>query len=206
MTAATISAFSAPPAAGFGDAVMQSQQTFRRALEALAHPGSIYELDVACGVPPGLSVGMTAILLALADVDAPVWLPADVDERVHHYLRFHCGCPLVSEPAQARFAVVPAGYAAPDLTQCHPGDPAYPDTSTTLLLEVESLDNADGGASVVLSGPGIASQRVLSVNGLRTDFWTQWRANQQLFPLGVDVFLIQGNRVCGLPRTVMVEG
>ena len=197
---------SAPPAAGFADAVMQSQQTFRAALQALAHPGSIHDIAVECGVPPGLSLGMTAMLLALADVDTPVWLPADADDAVRHYLRFHCGCPLVNEPMQARFVVVPAGHMAPGLTQCDPGDPAYPDTSTTLLLEVESLSQDPGTASVVLSGPGIATRQTLSVTGLPADFWTQWRANHQLFPLGVDAFLIQGSQLCGLPRTVMAEG
>lgn len=197
---------SAPPAAGFADAVMQSQQTFRAALQALAHPGSIHEIAVECGVPPGLSLGMTAMLLALTDVDTPVWLPADTDEAVRHYLRFHCGCPLVNEPMQARFVVVPAGHRAPTLAQCDPGDPAYPDTSTTLLLEVESLTQDAGTASVVLSGPGIATQQTLSVTGLPADFWMQWRANHQLFPLGVDTFLIQGSQLCGLPRTVMAEG
>jgi len=195
--------FGAPPAPGFADAVTQSQQTFRAALQALAHPGSVQPLAPDCGVPPGLSPGMTAMLLALADVDAPVWLPPGVDDAVRQFLRFHCGCPLVDAPSQARFAAVPAGHAAPALEHCHPGDPAYPDTSTTLLLEVESLDS---GAAVTLSGPGIATQRTLRVAGLPAGFWAQWRANHQLFPLGVDVFLVQGNRLCGLPRTAIAEG
>ncbi|HYG44694.1 MAG TPA: phosphonate C-P lyase system protein PhnH [Bordetella sp.] len=198
-----ITSFGVPPAAGFADAVTQSQQTFRAALQALAHPGSIQDIAADCGVPPGLSSGMTAMLLALADVDAPVWLPHGVDEAVRHFLRFHCGCPLVDDPSQARFAAVPAGCAAPELSRCHPGDPAYPDTSTTLLLEVESLDR---GAAMTLSGPGIATRRVLQAAGLPDGFWTQWRANHRIFPLGVDVFLVQGQRLCGLPRTTIAEG
>jgi len=212
---------------------MQSQQTFRAALQALAHPGSVHDINADdCGVPSGLSQGMTAMLLTLVDTDTPVWLPADIDDAVLHFLRFHCGCPLVSEPMQARFAVVPWGCTAPDLAQCHPGDPAYPDTSTTVLLEVNALHASsqveapltgaadghlqsmlreadDAGSAMeqtVLSGPGINGQRTLSVSGLPQDFWTQWRANHGLFPLGVDVFLIQDNRLCGLPRTVVAEG
>ncbi|WP_038853030.1 phosphonate C-P lyase system protein PhnH [Bordetella petrii] len=196
------SAVEAAPLPGFQDAVAQSQATFRAALHALAHPGDIQEIAAECGVPPGLSPAMTAMLLALADVDTPVWLPAGVDEAVRRFLRFHCGCPLVDEPAQARFVVAPAGAAAPDLAHCHPGEPAYPDLSATVLLEVESLA---AGAAVTLAGPGIATRRTLRAAGLPAGFWAQWRANHQLFPLGVDVFLIQGNRLCGLPRTVIVE-
>ncbi|MBO9355068.1 phosphonate C-P lyase system protein PhnH [Bordetella petrii] len=192
-----------PPAAGFADAVTQSQQTFRAALQAMAHPGSIQAIAADCGVPPGLSPAMTAMLLALADADAPVWLPPGVAEATRQFLRFHCGCPLVEDPAQARFAAVPAGHAAPGLAQCHPGEPAYPDTSTTLLLEVASLQD---GAPVTLSGPGIATRRELRAAGLPAGFWTQWHANHRIFPLGVDVFLIQGHQLCGLPRTVQAEG
>ena len=205
MTTAQIISPNAPPVAGFVDAVMQSQQTFRAALQAIAQPGTIHDIAVECGVAPGLSLGMTAMLLALADVDTPVWLPADVDDAVRHYLRFHCGCPLVNEPMQARFVAVPSGRTAPRLDHCDPGDPAYPDASTTLLLEVDALEAEAGTESVVLTGPGIKGQRRLSVSGLPQDFWAQWHANHRLFPLGVDVFLIQGNRLCGLPRTVVAE-
>src|SRR5690606_20053474 len=192
----------APPAPGFDDGVSRAQQTFRVALQAMAQPGIIQEIHAQCGVPAGLSPGMTAMLLTLADADAPVWLPAGGSEDVRRYLRFHCGCPLVEDPAHARFAAVPGGLAAPALQRLHAGDAAYPDTSATLLIEVEAFGR---GPRVTLSGPGIATRRELSVAGLPEGFWTQWRANHQLFPLGVDVFLVQGNRLCGLPRTAQAE-
>ena len=105
-------------------------------------------------------------------------------------------------PALARFAAVPAGFDAPTLSACDQGDPAYPDLSTTLLMEVASLS---GGEAVTLSGPGIQTRQVLSVDGLADGFWREWRLNHQRFPLGVDVFLTHGRRMCGLPRTTRVE-
>jgi alpha-D-ribose 1-methylphosphonate 5-triphosphate synthase subunit PhnH len=200
------SVFSAPPAAGFVESVQDSQNTFRAALQAMAHPGRVQTLMSTCAVPAGISVGMAAFLLTLIDVDTPVWLPADIDDEVRHFLRFHCGCPFVSEPMLARFVVVPMGFEAPSLLQCHQGDPAFPDLSATLLLEVQTLDNSMTSHAVVLKGPGIQTQQILSVTGLPSDFWTQWKLNHQLFPLGVDAFLIQANQVCGLPRTVSAEG
>jgi alpha-D-ribose 1-methylphosphonate 5-triphosphate synthase subunit PhnH len=187
---------------GFEDPVEGAQATFRAVLQALANPGRIQTIDSRCGVPAGLSHGMTAVLLTLADIDAAVWLPATADAAARAFLRFHCACPLVDDPAQARFAALPAGCAAPALEACDPGDPAYPDRSTTLLIEVASLQE---GHPVTLSGPGIPGTRALRVTGLPANFWTQWAANHRRFPLGVDVVLIQGNRVCGLPRTTRVE-
>ncbi|ANN79336.1 phosphonate C-P lyase system protein PhnH [Bordetella flabilis] len=187
---------------GFADPVAGAQATFRTALQALANPGLIQTIAGDCGVPAGLSHGMTALLLTLADVDTAVWLPQTTDAAVRSFLRFHCGCPLVDDPAQARFVAMPAGGAAPPLDACDPGDPAYPDRSATLLIEVASLDE---GQPLTLSGPGIPGTRPLRATGLPADFWTQWAANHRRFPLGVDVVLIQGDRVCGLPRTTRVE-
>ncbi|NMK49113.1 phosphonate C-P lyase system protein PhnH [Achromobacter sp. Bel] len=187
---------------GFADPVNDAQTTFRTALQALAHPGRVLPVVAESGVPAGLSPAMTAMLLTLVDVDTPLWLPRTVGADVLAFLRFHCACPIVPSPALARFAAVPAGCDAPALSACHQGDPAYPDLSTTLLLDVASLSE---GEAVTLSGPGIQTRQALSVDGLPDGFWREWRLNHQRFPLGVDVFLTQGRRMCGLPRTTRVE-
>lgn len=183
---------------GFDDPVSGAQATFRAALQALATPGTVHRVEPPRGVPAGLSPAMTAMLLTLADVDAAVWLPPSLGDGARAFLRFHCACPLVDEPAQARFVVVPAGCAGPALEDCDAGEPAYPDRSATMLIEVESLG---GGAPLRLSGPGIPDSRSLAVSGLPEGFLGQWAANHGRFPLGVDVFLVQGNVICALPRT-----
>ena len=109
---------------------------------------------------------------------------------------------MVPSPSLARFAAVPAGRAAPTLASCHPGDPAYPDLSATLLIEVASLD---AGPEVALSGPGIQNRQALRAAGLPDGFWREWRINHQRFPLGVDVFLTHGRQLCALPRSTRVE-
>ncbi|MGS1109459.1 phosphonate C-P lyase system protein PhnH [Achromobacter anxifer] len=187
---------------GFPDPVGDAQATFRAALDAMAHPGRINEILAETGVPAGLSPAMTAMLLTLVDVDTPLWLPEGVSEDVIAFLRFHCACPIVPSPSLARFAAVPAGCKAPALSACHQGDPAYPDLSTTLLIEVESLS---AGAAAILSGPGIKDRQTLHAAGLPEGFWREWRLNHQRFPLGVDVFLTQERRICALPRSTRKE-
>jgi alpha-D-ribose 1-methylphosphonate 5-triphosphate synthase subunit PhnH len=187
---------------GFPDPGPDAQSVFRAALRAFSTPGRIQAVDARSGVPAGLSPAMTALLLALVDVDTPLWLPQGIDAAVKGFLRFHCACPLVDDPAQAHFVVVPAGFQAPPLSSCNAGDPAYPDRSCTLLIEVASLEK---GQPVTLSGPGIEHTQALSVTGLDATFWAQWRDNHRGFPLGVDVLLTQGGQLCGLPRTTRVE-
>jgi alpha-D-ribose 1-methylphosphonate 5-triphosphate synthase subunit PhnH len=191
---------------GFGDPVEAAQSTFRAALDALARPGSIQAASAPRAHPQALSEATTALLLTLADSDTPVWLPEGTSDEVKRYLRFHCGCPLVNSPAEARFVVAPAGAAWPALSDCDLGDPAYPDRSATLLLEVTSLTD---GSAVPLRGPGIDPQRAtpqtLAIAGLPDGFWNAWRDNHRRFPLGVDVFFIHGGQFCALPRTTHVQ-
>jgi alpha-D-ribose 1-methylphosphonate 5-triphosphate synthase subunit PhnH len=192
---------------GFSDPVGAAQATFRAALSALAHPGKIETASPPRAHPQALSEATTALLLSLADSDTPVWMPEGLDDDVKRYLRFHCGCPFVATPAEARFVVVPAGFAWPALADCDPGDAAYPDRSATLLLEVAALA---GGPEIVLKGPGINPQRetpqTISIADIPAEFWNEWHANHRQFPLGVDVFFIHGSQFCALPRTTHATG
>lgn len=190
------------PQAGFADPAVGAQAAFRVALEALAHPGRVLEIEADCGVPAGMSPAMVALLLTLVDVDTPLWLPAGVDDEVRAFLRFHCGCSMVDQPGEARFAALPRGHRAPALSLFNPGDSAYPDQSATLLIEATDLER---GRALTLSGPGIQDRAALHVDGLEEGFWREWRLNHQRFPLGVDLFLTQGRRICGLPRSTRVE-
>jgi len=190
------------PPAGFGDPVFQAQAVFRGALHALAHPGELVDLGASSVFVEGLAPATAALLLALADAETPVWLPGDVGQPARSLLRFHSGCPLAGGPGQARFVVAPAGHAMPALAALQAGSAAYPDRSTTLLLEVGGFD-APAGAT--LRGPGIRGSRRLAPRGLPASFWTQWRDNHRRFPLGVDVFMIDGPVLCGLPRSTQAQ-
>jgi alpha-D-ribose 1-methylphosphonate 5-triphosphate synthase subunit PhnH len=187
---------------GFDQPVDDAQQVFSATLQAFAHPGRVQTLAVSSGCPEGLSPAMTALLLTLADADTPVWLPSDVGAAARAFLRFHCGCPLVDEVAAASFVCVPAGHAMPALTACAQGDPAFPDRSATLMVEMVSLHEGD---ALVLRGPGIETTRTLRVAGLPAGFGGQWRANNAGFPLGVDLLLTAGDQICAMTRTTLVE-
>ncbi|WP_042878395.1 phosphonate C-P lyase system protein PhnH [Cupriavidus necator] len=187
---------------GFDNPVDDAQQVFRATLHAFAHPGQLQAMPVTSGVPEGLSPALVALLLTLADPDTPVWLPAGVPAAARAFLRFHCGCPLTDDLGAAPFVCVPAGHAMPALADCSQGQPAFPDRSATLLVEVASLTDGD---TLTLRGPGIETTQTLRVAGLAADFRASWRANNAGFPLGVDLLLASGDRFCALTRTTHVE-
>jgi len=188
-------------APGLPDPVFNSQRVFRAVLDAFARPGSIHEIVLSVPSPAPLKPGTAAIALTLADFETPVWLqpqergPAD-------YLRFHCGCPIVADMAAARFAIVADAHSLPPLSSFNAGDISYPDRSATLIVQVDALA---ARAGVKLRGPGIREHALLHVGGLPPRFWSEWRENAALFPRGVDVILIAGERIAALARTTQVE-
>ena len=186
----------------FRDPVRQSQSVFRLAMEAMASPGRIVALRSGLAPPAPLNGPAAALLLTLCDYQTPVWLdPALVESTdVATFLRFHTGAGLVRAPSDATFAAIADAMATPPLSTFAQGTPTYPDRSTTLIVQVETL--ADDGWR--LEGPGIRDSTRLRAAPLPADFVDRLRANRAAFPCGVDIFLASANAVAALPRSVRV--
>jgi alpha-D-ribose 1-methylphosphonate 5-triphosphate synthase subunit PhnH len=186
--------------AGFADPVHDAQAAFRSVLDALARPGRRFAL----GQPvAGLALGpaMAHLLLALTDDDTPVWWQHG-DAASAGWLRFHTGAPSAPAPAEAAFAVLTNPGAMPALDAFAAGSVAAPEQSSTLLLELPSLDQ---GPAVEWRGPGIQGMQTVRVGGLPDQFWSQWQANHAAFPQGVDIVFTCAGEALGLPRTTRVR-
>lgn len=190
-------------APGFAEPVRDSQAVFRQLMESVARPGRLADLGFAASAPQGLSRAAGAVALTLFDFETTVWLdPALRGSEAESWLRFHCGCPLTTDPAQAAFALVTETAAAPALAAFHQGDAKYPDRSTTVILQIQALD---GGPVVSLSGAGIQTTTEIAPAGLPADFWAQLETNQAQFQFGVDVMLVAGDQLIALPRTTSAQ-
>ncbi|MCZ8183599.1 MAG: phosphonate C-P lyase system protein PhnH [Beijerinckiaceae bacterium] len=186
------------PGIGFSDPVFQSQAAFRSILAALSEPGTIHDLGPFAPCPAGLQPATAILLLTLADYETPVWMPEALESgEAGIWLRFHCGAPSAT-PDKAAFAINTAGHSFPGLNAFNPGNELYPDRSTTLILQI---DNLTGGETLDLEGPGIPGTRRIAPRGLPAGFAVEWARNTRLYPLGVDIVLVAGSRILGLPRT-----
>lgn len=194
---------------GFAHPVFDSQRVFRAAAMAMARPGQPQSVCSAAGERldlPGIEAvhpTSLALLLALADLDTPIWL----DERLRTgdlpaYLRFHTGAEITPERPAASFALFADGYDDAYMTDFAIGQEAYPELSATLLIQVTDFTS---GAPHHVRGPGIQTTELLRPAGLAPRFWTEWRMNQALYPCGLDVVLIAGHELIGLPRSVREE-
>jgi len=183
--------------AGFADPVHDAQGCFRAVLDAMSHPGRIAR---AAGVtsPPPLGAAVGAVLLTLVDHETPLWLDADA-EAARAWIAFHCGAPIVADQAVCGFAVA---LSLPDLDRLPAGTHESPETSATVICQVDAFDS---GRTFRLSGPGLREPAKLAVKGLPRDFASIWRRNHMLFPRGIDLILCAGDQLTALPRTVSIE-
>jgi alpha-D-ribose 1-methylphosphonate 5-triphosphate synthase subunit PhnH len=188
---------------GFSNPVIDSQAAFRAILEAMSFPTRIQTIAAALDPPAPLEPAAAAICLTLMDMDTPVWLDEAADTRpAQDFLRFHCGCSLVDEPAAGQFAVVADPTASPRLGMFAQGSEIYPDQSATVIVQAPSLT---AGPKRTARGPGIEDLGTLAVDGLPDRFWHEWKMNHSGFPNGVDILFACGAAVIGLPRSIEVE-
>jgi len=182
--------------------VLTAQATFRAAMEALARPGRIHTLTMSGGDQPSpMMPGTAALARAVFDNDTPLWLDAAMAcGEAAAWLRFHTGAPIVPQQAIAAFALVADPDTLPPFDSFGLGSSDYPDRSTTLIIQVASLT---GGPALTLRGPGIAGAATLTAT-LPAEWPQRCAANNALFPRGVDLLLVAGNAVVGLPRTTRV--
>ena len=185
--------------AGFADPVLSAQSTFRALMDALARPGMVQPIARKAAGPAPLSPAAAAIVLSLLDQDTPVWLDRGfASDEVAGWLRFHTGAPITADPANCTFALIGDPAGAPAFSGFQLGTPDYPDRSTTILLQVDSLTE---GPSWTLTGPGIRGTQKFRASPLPSDFDERMAANNALFPRGVDLLLVADDCVAALPRT-----
>jgi alpha-D-ribose 1-methylphosphonate 5-triphosphate synthase subunit PhnH len=192
---------SAAMAGGLDDRVRGPQAIFRAVLTALSEPGRLLTLGEPVAPPPPLDVGAAAVLAALADVDTPIFLGPSFTATgpVADWVAFQTGAPMTARPDHALFAVLAAPEDVP-LGSFGQGSHDYPDRSTTVLIQLAALS---GGSRLLLAGPGIPGERAVTPP-LPSEWVEDWNGNRRRFPLGVDVLLVAGGSIMGLPRTTLI--
>jgi alpha-D-ribose 1-methylphosphonate 5-triphosphate synthase subunit PhnH len=186
--------------AGFVDKVLSAQATFRSVMDAMARPGSVQRIAAAAGAPAAMMRGTAAIALTLFDHDTPLWLDPRMSETadVAKWLKFHTGAPVIADSSICSFALIGEARALPALDRFAFGTNEYPNRSTTLILQVESLTQ---GPALELRGPGIDGTAVLQAAIQPPDLFERLAINVALFPRGIDVVLVADDAIVAIPRT-----
>lgn len=159
---------------------------FDALLWALSRPGQIRAL-------PGAGAG--PIIDALLDRECRVY---SADPRLLPQI-MRVGAE-VAEIAVADHVFLGRLTEASALNAVQIGSDLYPDQGASVVVQAD----LDTGARLRLTGPGVDGQLEVQVGGLPDGFW-QARARRLRYPMGFDLFLLDGARVMGLPRSTNVE-
>ncbi|MEM6049542.1 phosphonate C-P lyase system protein PhnH [Erwinia sp. P7711] len=185
--------------ASFAHPVADAQRAFRRILKAMSEPGVMVSLPQlpAWG---NASPAATAVLMTLVDRETPLYLDSTLsNEALLANLRFHTGAP-VSKETDVPFALL---HAKSDtaIQQFSPGSNHSPEKSTTVIIEVASLN---GGLTLRLSGPGLMESRAIAPQ-LPESVLHYLRERPHRFPQGIDLIFTCGENMMALPRTTDVR-
>lgn len=165
------------------------QAAFRRLLDAVSYPGRVCELD---------SETADALPLLLATLmDRSVTL-SDPYRLITTDDLCRLGA-IRATPQQAQFIVMP-GDRTPDFEPAL-GSLENPQLGASLILCAAAFNR---GTALRLSGPGIATETVLSTTGIDPVWWSLRRQWNISFPLGVDMLLVAGRQVVSIPRTTQI--
>jgi alpha-D-ribose 1-methylphosphonate 5-triphosphate synthase subunit PhnH len=190
--------------AGFADKVLSAQSTFRSVMDAMARPGSVQRIASVAGTPAAMMRGTAAIALTLFDHDTPIWLDSRMSATpdVAKWLKFHTSAPVIADSSISSFALIGNPRELPLLDRFAFGSNEYPDRSTTLILQVESLTQ---GPAIELRGPGIDGTAILQAAIQPQDLFERLEVNITLFPRGVDVVLVHDDAIVAIPRTTRLS-
>ncbi len=164
----------------------RTNATYAALMWALSRPGLVRDL-------PG--TGQAQIAEALIDRECAVH--CNDPELAAHCAR--AGAQLVA-PAEADHVFLD-GAVTPGLVESlRCGSDLYPEDGATLIVDADLTS----GAPLRLTGPGIDGALTVTVGGLPDGFWAD-RARAARYPMGFELFLLDGARVMGLPRSTKVE-
>lgn len=168
------------------DIETRTNASFDALMWALSRPGLVRQLPAA---------GMAGIVEALIDRECRVYTQSDT-------LRMQAtraGAEIVG-PEKADHVFVEALSDPTLLNQVSMGSDLYPETGATLVAPARFGD----GQLLRLTGPGVNGEATVRIDGVPPSFWEK-RDEVMRYPMGFELFLIDGNEVLGVPRTTVVE-
>jgi alpha-D-ribose 1-methylphosphonate 5-triphosphate synthase subunit PhnH len=173
-----------------------ARTTFTQLMWALSYPGRRYTLPAANTTLESLAtIGMT-----LLDLETSFFCP---DRALSNNLARSGARHLAPTDAAYHFytdTTTDEANLLDTVAQAATGTLLYPDGAATLIVACK----LGTGMTMRWRGPGIHSAVMVRVGGLPTQFWAL-RASRIVYPLGWDLFLVDGDQVVGVPRTTVIE-
>jgi alpha-D-ribose 1-methylphosphonate 5-triphosphate synthase subunit PhnH len=177
----------------------RGRETFLALMWALSYPGRVYTLPTGTDAIYGVhsSIGIAQIGGALLDLETTFYTPnaALADELPRTGARA-----LPAVDAAYHFYPTLDDAALDSIAEASTGTMLRPDESATLIIGCAFAS----GSTFRWTGPGINGVQDVRLGGIPTRFWSL-RTQAIRYPMGWDVYFVNGRDVIGLPRTTRIE-
>ena len=178
----------------------EEQATFRALLDAMARPGTVHSLPPR-RVEDGEWGGALLVLQALLDHEVTFHVLSE-QSLPHEQLLRRTGARSAALE-QADFVLARGGGAVAAIEEAREGGFEEPERSATVIVLADSLDG--DGVALTLSGPGIESTALLTVENVPVAAFEALRSRTVTFPQGVDVILVDTTgHVAAVPRSTRI--
>ena len=167
----------------------RTNATFEALMWALSRPGQVHEM-------PGK--GFWTLAESLLDRECSFHAPDDASLGAMLAATGARRAPLAE--ADYVFTAIDSAEKVEALSSLRIGTLAYPDDAATLFATAR----LGSGQRLRLTGPGIKDNVTIEVGGVDPGFW-QMRRKAIRYPLGWDLYLVDGKRLLGIPRSTTIE-
>lgn len=165
-----------------------SQETFTALMMALSYPGEQEPLSSGSVI----SIGQT-----LLDLETTFYTS---DRQLAKQLAQTTAREVAAENADYLFFPTMSDADLEIIKTAKVGTMLYPDRSATLIIGC----NFGDGVSLKLTGPGIKTHKEIQIGSIPEQLFSV-RGITIDYPLGWDIFFVDGSSVMGLPRTTVVD-
>ena len=164
----------------------RTNATYEALMWALSRPGLPRSLPIS---------GQAGIIEALLDRECKVYCA----EAELAQCAARTGAAMVS-PEAADQLFFETLQSTDVLKQINLGSDLYPETGATLVCAA----TLGQGPQLRLTGPGCNGAVDIHIDGMPDGFW-QARARLMRYPMGFELFCVDGSRVVGVPRSTHME-
>lgn len=167
----------------------RTNATFEALMWALSRPGQVRNMPAE---------GFVALAESLLDRECSFHAPGD--QSLDTMLATTGARRALLAEADYVFTAIESAERVEALSALRIGTLAYPDNAATLFATARF----GAGQPLRLTGPGIKNSVTIEISGIDPGFW-QMRRKAIRYPLGWDLYLVDGKRLLGIPRSTTIE-
>jgi alpha-D-ribose 1-methylphosphonate 5-triphosphate synthase subunit PhnH len=195
------------------DMVHDTQQIFRKLLDCMSRPGKIQSISeeiASINELEGFASALQGIAFTLIDREVNFHVLSNHAETITRSLEWKTYSK--ESPIQdADYIFITNPEEVENITemmqQVKKGTLLDPHDSATVVLcvkEVTKIPTATG--KIMMSGPGIASEQTVYIEGLQARWIEERNKATKEFPLGIDIILTtRDGDMMAIPRTTLLE-